>query len=113
MAATVVRLKGIACRCHLGVPAQERARRQRIVLDLDLHPRAARGRRYADYFEVYRRAMRTAEGRPFRLVEELAEAVARAVLRATPALGKVRVAVHKWPAAMPGVEVLAEVEKGR
>ncbi len=120
MTADRVLLQGVECRCRVGVPAAERGRRQRIVLDLALEVDAARAaarddfREAADYQAVERAARAEAESRERALVETLAENVAAAVLRASPRVSAVTVRARKFPAAMPKTaEVAVEIRRGR
>jgi FolB domain-containing protein len=103
-----IRVLGIECSCRVGVPEEERAQPQKIVLDLDLLQTP--GEPFVDYFEVYKEAKAAAEGEPFELIEELGAAVMERV-SSLFVLEKLKVRVHKWPAVMPGVEVVAELER--
>jgi dihydroneopterin aldolase len=105
-----IRLKGVECQCRVGVPEEERARPQRIVLDLELSQTP--GEPFVDYFEVYKEAKAAAEGEVFELIEELGAAVMERV-SGLFLLDSLSVRVHKWPAVMPGVEVVAELERVR
>lgn len=113
---TIHRLK---CLCRVGVPDWERKRRQRILLDIELRlnlSKAGRSddlKRTVDYFTLSRKAKKTAEGREFYLLEALAEAVARELLKERR-LMSVRVAADKKPKLMPDVEgVSVEIVRGR
>ena len=120
MSSDRVWLLDVACRCRVGVPAAERARRQRILLDLGLEVDAARAaarddfREAADYQAVERAARAEAESGSRALLETLAEGVAAAVLRAQPRVAAVTVRARKSPAVMPRTrEVLVEIRRGR
>ena len=111
---------GVACRCHVGVPAAERRRRQAItidaVLEVDASSAAARDdfRRAVDYQAVETAIRAEAEGRECALIETLAERVSSAVLRTQPLVAAVTVAVHKTPAVMPKTrEVIVEIHRMR
>ncbi|HEX4046340.1 MAG TPA: dihydroneopterin aldolase [Elusimicrobiota bacterium] len=113
-------LLDVACRCRVGVPAAERARRQRILLDLGLEVDAARAaarddfREAADYHAVEKAARAEAEAGERALLETLAERVAAAVLRAQPRVSAVTVRARKFPAVMPKTrEVAVEIRRGR
>ncbi|MFX5747298.1 dihydroneopterin aldolase, partial [Acinetobacter baumannii] len=84
-------LNGVECRCRVGVPAAERARRQRISIDVGLEVDAARAaarddvRQAADYGAVETAVRAEAESGERALIETLAERSAAAALRAAPA----------------------------
>ena len=113
-------LMGVECRCRVGVPAAERARRQRILLDVGLETDAARAaarddfREAADYQAVEKAARAEAESGARALLETLAERVAAAVLRTQPLVSAVTVRARKSPSAMPKTrEVYVEIRRGR
>ncbi|MDE2491353.1 MAG: dihydroneopterin aldolase [Elusimicrobia bacterium] len=116
----IVRLTGVACRVRVGVPAAERRRRQRVLVDAaletDVRRAAARDdfREAVDYQAVERLLRAEAESGERALVETLAERLAAAVLRAQPRVAAATVRVRKTPAAMPGTrEVSVEVRRTR
>ncbi len=92
---------------HVGVPIQERRRRQRVVLDLDLGlslraaGRSDRVESTVDYAQVVREAKGLVESGSFRLVEAMAEAVATQVLSRFRA-DRIRVRVRKF--SVPGTD---------
>lgn len=98
-------IKGLACRVRVGVPERERRRRQKVLIDLrlalDLRKagRSDRVEQTVDYAGVARRVKKLVEGRPFRLVEAMAESAAREVL-ARFKVRQVRVRVRKF--SVPG-----------
>ena len=109
-----------ACRCRVGVPAAERARRQKIMLDLGLEVDVARAaarddlRDAADYQAAEKTARAEAESGPRALLESLVERVAAAVLRAQPRVSAVTVRARKFPLAMPKTrEIVVEIRRGR
>ena len=113
-------LMGVECRCRVGVPAAERARRQKILLDVGLEVDATRAsarddfRQAVDYWAVEKTARAEAEGGERALVETLAERVAAAVLKSQPLAYAVTVRAHKTPAVMPKTrEVFVEIRRGR
>ena len=113
-------LMGVECRCRVGVPVAERARRQKILLDLGLEVDAARAsvrddfRQAVDYWAVEKTARAEAEGGERALVETLAESVAAAVLKSQPLAYAVTVRARKFPIAMPKTrEVFVEIRRGR
>jgi dihydroneopterin aldolase len=120
MSSDRVWLLDVACRCRVGVPAAERSRRQKILLDLGLEVDAARAaarddfREAADYQAVEKAARDEAEGGERALLETLAERVAGAVLRSQPRVAAVTVRARKFPAVMPRTrEVAVEIRRGR
>ena len=113
-------LLGVECRCRVGVPSAERARRQKILLDVGLEVDSARAaarddfREAADYQAVEKAARAEAESGERALLETLAERVAAAVLRTQPLVSAVTVRAHKFPAVMPKTrEVAVEIRRGR
>ncbi|MBI4061729.1 MAG: dihydroneopterin aldolase [Elusimicrobia bacterium] len=105
--ADMIWLRGVECRVKVGVPAAERARRQRVLVDVgletDCRPAAARDdfRLAVDYWAVEKLVRSTAEAGERALIETLAERLAAAVLKAQPGADAVSVRVSKAPAAMP------------
>jgi dihydroneopterin aldolase len=116
----LVWLYGLECRAKVGVPASERARRQRVVLDIglevDVRP-AARGddfRLAADYWAVEKAVRAAVEAGERQLLETLAEQAAAEALRAAPRAKAVRVVARKRPAVMPRTrEVAVEIRRQR
>lgn len=87
---------------HVGVPDEERARPQRLLLTLELHLDFAEAARTDDlrhtvsYFEVSRRLLQLgAGGRSWRLIETLAVDIATLVLAEHP-VRRVVVEVKKF-----------------
>jgi len=80
-------IKGLRCSAHVGVPESERRRRQRVLLDLELAldlrkaGRSDRVKHTVDYAAVAREVKKLMEGRPFILVEAMAELVAGLILK--------------------------------
>ena len=90
---------------RVGVPRKERARRQKVVIDIGPRPipgaAAADDFRLAvDYWAVEKAVRETAESGQRQLVEALAEDIATLVLSRLKAVKAVQVAVHKRPAVM-------------
>lgn len=113
-------LKGIKCRCRIGVPEGERLRPQEILIDVGLEfSTAAAGTRddfhlTVDYWAIEKAVRKTAEIGERRLVEALAEQIAALALAFDKRIRAVSVAVHKKPAAMPRTrEVIVEIERRR
>jgi len=111
---------GVECRCRVGVPAAERRRPQKILLDLGLEVDAARAaarddfREAADYWAVEKAVRASAETGERALVETLAEAAAAAALKAAPSAAAVTVRAHKRPAVMPKTrDVVVEIRRER
>jgi 7,8-dihydroneopterin aldolase/epimerase/oxygenase len=71
---------------HVGVPDAERANPQRLLITVcmehDIHAAAVSDdlTRTIDYFAVCQRLLRLGEGRSWRLIEALADEIARVVL---------------------------------
>lgn len=115
----MVWLNGVECKVKVGVPASERSRRQKILVDVgletDIRPAAARDdfRRAIDYWAVEKLVRAEAEAGERALVETLAERLAAAVLARTAA-DAVTIRVHKTPAVMPRTrEVVVEIRRER
>lgn len=113
-------LHGIECRSRLGVPAAERRRAQRILIDvgmeLDLSWAGGRDdfKLTADYWGVEKAVRKAAETGERSLVEALAEQVAALVLKRERHVTAVTVRVHKRPALMPKTrEVVVEIRRTR
>lgn len=113
-------LYGVECRVRVGVPAAERRRPQKILIDvgleLDLAACAAQDdfRLTADYWAVEKAVREAAESGERSLVETLAGQVAAVVLRLEKKVQSVRVIVHKKPAVMPKTrEVVVEISRKR
>lgn len=99
---------GVECRCRVGVPEEERAAPQRIVLDLSVV-----GRR-PDPARCARLARAAAQSGAYLLVEALADRAARAVLRGERRARSVAVRARKRPAVMPRTgEVSVELVRTR
>lgn len=113
-------LNGVECRCRVGVPAAERRKPQKVLVDvgleLDLEP-AARGddmRLSVDYWAIEKEVRAIAESGERALVETLASRLARELLRTQPLASAIRVRVHKTPAVMPKTrEVVVELRRER
>ena len=80
-------IKGLACRARVGVPEWERRKRQKILIDLELHldlrkaGRSDRVEHTVDYAAVAREVKKLVEGRPFVLAEAIAESAAGLVMK--------------------------------
>ena len=117
--ADMVWLHGVECKVKVGVPAAERSRRQRILVDVgletDIRPAAARDdfRLAQDYWAVEKLVRAEAEAGERALIETLAEKLAAAVLAKTK-VPAVVVRVRKSPAVMPKTrEVVVEIRRTR
>jgi dihydroneopterin aldolase len=118
--ADIIWLQGVECRCKIGVPAGERSRRQKILIDAgletDIRPAAARDdfRRAVDYWAVEKLIRAEAEAGERALIESLAERLAAAVLRTQPLVSAATIRVRKTPAVMPKTkEVVVEIRRSR
>ncbi|MEK7388988.1 MAG: dihydroneopterin aldolase [Elusimicrobiota bacterium] len=100
-------LNGIECRARVGVPARERAHRQKILVDVGMEIDARKAaerddiRLSVDYSTVERTVRSEAETGERVLIETLAERLAAAVLRGQGGVRAVNVRVRKTPAVMP------------
>ena len=113
-------LSGIECRCRVGVPAAERRKAQKVLIDvaleLDVAPaaRADDFRLTADYWAVEKAVRAAVESGERQLLETLAEQAAAAALRAAPRAGAVEVVARKRPAVMPRTrEVSVTIRRAR
>jgi dihydroneopterin aldolase len=120
MSRDMVWLTGVECRCRVGVPAAERRRAQKILIDVGLEVDASRAaarddfRQAADYWAVEKAVRAVAETGERALIETLAERSAAAALRAAPAAAAAVVRVHKTPAVMPKTRgVFVEIRRER
>ncbi|MDE1976218.1 MAG: dihydroneopterin aldolase [Elusimicrobia bacterium] len=111
---------GVRCKARVGVPEKERRRPQSIeidaVLECDIRPAAKNDdfKAAVDYQNVERTVRSLAEGRPWRLIETLAEEIARALLRCDARILAVIVRAHKRPALMPLTrDVCVEIRRAR
>ena len=112
-----IRIEGLLCRAHVGVPDAERRKRQKILIDLDLEldlRKAGRSDRVeltVDYAAVAREVKKLTEGGPFVLAETIAEATADRVL-AKFDVERVTVRVRKF--SVPGTSsVGVEITRGK
>lgn len=113
-------LRGVACRCHIGVPEKERRRGQTILVDLSLDVdlrRAGASDALADapdYYALEKRIRAFAEASRFKMIERLAEALAQEALAFDRRIRSVTIVVRKKPAAMPRTqEVAVEITRRR
>ena len=113
-------LHGVECRSKVGVPAAERARRQKLLVDagleVDARPAAGRDdfRLAVDYWAVEKLLRAEAEAGERCLIETLAERLAAAVLRTQPLVAAATIRVRKTPAVMPKTrEVVVEIRRTR
>ena len=118
--ADMIWLNGVECRSRIGVPAGERARRQKLLVDagleVDIRPAAARDdfRRAVDYWVVEKLIRAHAEAGERCLIETLAERLAAELVRAQPLVAAVTIRVHKTPVVMPKArEVVVEIRRTR
>jgi dihydroneopterin aldolase len=110
-------LRGIECRCLIGVDEEERLaiRPLRIDLEIDADCREPGHSddiaTALDYRAVSERVKGLCVASSFRLIEALAEAIAKAILDEFPAASAVRVRIVK-PGALIGVaDVGVEIER--
>ena len=103
-------IQGLAVECRIGVTEQERAAVQPIGIDLTLAMGAAKAARHDDVRETVDYAMlvsavtRCVQGKPYHLLETLAEDVATLILQQ---FGVPRVVVRVKKRALPGIDCAA------
>jgi dihydroneopterin aldolase len=103
---------GFSFDVRIGFHEYERHIRQRIVIDWEAETdwkeaaRADRARHLVDYYEANLAMQRLVEGKEYRLIEALAEDVARLLIADFPVV-RVRVRVTKAPFDMPNVGSVA------
>ena len=109
-------IRDLAARCILGVSDEERREKQQVVLTVVLHAdlrRAAEADAFAetvDYRTIKKRILALVEGSTFRLLEALAEAVARVCLE-SPRVAQVDVSIDKPGALRFARSVAVEVSR--
>ena len=98
-------IEELECHAHVGVPEEERKRRQKLLVDLELGldlRKAGKNDRVeetVDYASAAREVRRFIEAGSFRLVESIAEGAAALVLERFP-IKEARVRVRKF--SVPG-----------
>lgn len=117
-----IELRGLTFYGYHGAFSEEQRLGQRFVVDIRLHlDLEAAGRlddltRTVDYGQVAEIVKATVEGRPFRLIEALAEAIAAAILEAHAPVEEIQVRVAKPSApvaAAPTGLVAVELSRRR
>jgi FolB domain-containing protein len=79
-------IKDLGVLCRIGVPDEERAQPQRLLITVEMGGDFSRAGASDDiqhtinYFDVSRRAIALCQAQPYRLLEKLAEDIARVVL---------------------------------
>jgi 7,8-dihydroneopterin aldolase/epimerase/oxygenase len=113
-------LYGVECKVRVGVPDAERRKPQKILIDvgLELDTSAAAAsddfQKTVDYWAIEKEVRGVAERGERRLVETLADQVARRVLSGDKKISAVTVHVHKKPAVMPKTrDVVVEIRRQR
>ena len=102
-----IRLEGVLCRCRIGVPAWERKKPQRILLDVAVEMPLRRAglsddlRHSPDYHGLERALRSAAEAGEFKLLEALAETLAKTALAFDERIVAVEIHARKKPAVMP------------
>jgi dihydroneopterin aldolase len=96
-----IELRGLTFYGYHGAFAEEQRLGQRFVVDLSLSVDLKEAgrlddlKRTVDYGKVAETVRTVVEGRPFRLIEALAEALASAILAGHPRVQEIRVRVEK------------------
>lgn len=115
----LIQLRGARVMARVGVPAEERAAPQELVIDVDMSfdTRAAAAMDdfalTIDYAAARKTVARVAAAQPYRLIETIAERIAAAILDEFPTR-RVRVLVKKpaalsaWGVDYPAVEITRE-----
>ena len=107
-------IEGLRCWAHVGVPEAERRYRQRLLLDITLTTSLAKAGRSdnfrdtGDYAAVAATAKSIVEGKPYHLVEAIADRVASALLKQF-AVTSVTIRIRKFSvpqAESVGVEIM-------
>lgn len=111
-------LEGMAFHGHHGVFEEEARFGARFVVDVELRcalPESDELSATVDYGRVYELVREEVTARRYRLIETLAAAIARRVLRAEARVRTATVRVHKPDAPLAGVvgDVMVEVVRGR
>jgi dihydroneopterin aldolase len=105
--------------CHIGAADGERADEQTIEVDIDLtvdlRPAGESDdlEKTVDYGAVFRLCQQVAEGRPYRLLEAMAERMATEILAVESAVLSVAVTVRKPGVPIDGVLEYAGVRVER
>lgn len=99
---------GFSYDCRVGFHEYERHIRQRVSVDFEAETdwkasaRRDRARDLVDYYEINKAIQALVDGREWRLIEAMAEDIARLICRRFP-VTRVRVRVNKLPFDMPNV----------
>ena len=111
-------IEGIKCEAILGVYPEERHERRTVIFDICCQLDATRSaqsddlRDTMDYGRVVEQVISVASGTSFRLIEALAEKIARTVLE-FPAVQQVTVKLTK-PGAVPDCDAVSiEIRRGK
>ena len=111
-------IRDLALRCIIGVYPEERREKQDVILNIVLecdHARAAQSddlRDAVDYKAIKQRIIRLVEASQFKLIEKLAEEIAKTCLE-TPAVSAVTVTVDKPGALRFARSVAVEIRRIR
>ena len=113
-------INGLACRCRIGVPAEERKTKQTILIDAEFSLSLAKAGktddvRHAPDYHALEKALRAcAEEKERKLIECLAEDLAAVALRFDKKIKETLIRVRKSPAVMPGTKnVAVEIKRRR
>lgn len=105
-----IEIRGLQVETHIGVPEDERALPQRLLVDVRMQPLRDFTRMpdsldaTVDYYAVAQRLVALAGERPRQLIERLADELATAILREN-AVRRVEVSVRKF--ILPNAEFVA------
>jgi FolB domain-containing protein len=113
-----IHIRDVALRCIIGIDEEERREKQDVVISVSLHADLARAGRTddfadtIDYRAVKKRIVALAEASQYRLIEALADAVARTCLE-FDGIQEVDVTVEKPGALRFARTVAVEISRKR
>ncbi len=115
-----IELTGVSCQCRIGVPDEERATAQTILIDVEAEmdlEGAGRSDKleFSIDYQALEISIRTVAEKGERiLIEKLAEDVSDVTIQFDNRIKCVRIAVHKTPPVMPDTQrVTVRIERER
>ena len=97
----IIQIQGLAVSAYVGVPHEERSRKQKLLIDVQMHPRNAFDSLQedialtADYDTAAQRIRSLCEAVPRRLIETLASEIATTLLEEFP-IQRVTIRIRKF-----------------
>lgn len=97
-----IQINAMRVEAHIGVPDEERVEPQTLTIDLELTPRNSFDEldddigRTVDYHAIWTRVRAIAAERPRKLIETLADEIARQLLKDFSELNGLKVRVNKF-----------------